>query len=253
MSGADSRAAHPTLVDALAAAQGEIRAADLDRVNPAFKSRYATLASIMDAVRGPLARHGLAITHTLGSQPGGVVVGTAILYGAERLGTEILMPLPGNATPQAVGSAITYGRRYGVSALLAVVADDDDDGEAASAPSREWGRGPSRAAELATAAVRPQDRRVPPDDAPPPLPRREPEPRQLAPEAPRLAPHQAEVWTRWVALGRSRQDLVDLLGRQEGVEGLSDLDAAAARRVLDALPPAPTEAPKAGVRRGGAR
>jgi hypothetical protein len=144
-----------------------MRAADLDRTNPAFKSRYATLASIMDAIRAPLARHGLAITHTLASQPGGVVVGTALLFGEERLGTEILMPLPQNATPQAVGSAITYGRRYGVSALLAVVADDDDDGEAVSAPMREAGRQARRAEPPAPA----------PAKAPAPAPTQAPEPK----------------------------------------------------------------------------
>jgi hypothetical protein len=155
VSGSAQHIAHASLVAALAAAQGEMRAADLDRTNPAFKSRYATLASVMDAIRAPLARHGLAITHTLASQPGGVVVGTALLFGEERLGTEILMPLPQNATPQAVGSAITYGRRYGVSALLAVVADDDDDGEAVSAPMREAGRQARRAEPPAPAPAKP--------------------------------------------------------------------------------------------------
>ncbi len=167
MSGSAQHPAHASLVAALAAAQGEMRAADLDRTNPAFKSRYATLASIMDAIRAPLARHGLAITHTLASQPGGVVVGTALLFGEERLGTEILMPLPQNATPQAVGSAITYGRRYGVSALLAVVADDDDDGEAVSAPMREAGRQARRAEPPAPA----------PAKAPAPAPTQAPEPK----------------------------------------------------------------------------
>lgn len=263
MSGADAlatdlAAAHDCLVSALAAAQGEIGLAAYDRaatITGSTVRRYATLAAVMAAVRAPLARHGLALTHAIRAEDGAVVVETALLWRAERLATEVVIPLA-QASAQQVGSAITYGRRYGVMALLAVAsAEDDDDGEdaqqAAPAPARpEWGRGNSRAADLATAAVRPQDRRVPPEDAPPPLPHREPEPRT---EAPRLAPHQAEVWTRWTALGRTRRDLVDLLGR-EGVEGLSDLTPEAARRVLDTLPPAPTEAaPKAGVRRGGAR
>ena len=179
MSGSAQHPAHASLVAALAAAQGEMRAADLDRTNPAFKSRYATLASIMDAIRAPLARHGLAITHTLASQPGGVVVGTALLFGEERLGTEILMPLPQNATPQAVGSAITYGRRYGVSALLAVVADDDDDGEAVSAPMREAGRQSRRAEPPAAAPAKAPEPRPAPTQAsePRPAPTQAPEPK----------------------------------------------------------------------------
>ena len=127
-----NRPAHTCLVDALAAAQGEIGHANHDRTNPAFKSAYATLAAVREAVRDPLARHGLALTHTIEQGDGYVAVGTALLWGpTERLETSIVIPLAAT-TAHAVGSAVTYGRRYGVMALLAIAAgEDDDDGQAA--------------------------------------------------------------------------------------------------------------------------
>lgn len=209
--------AHPTLVAALAAAQGEMRAADLDRTNPAFKSRYATLASIMDAIRAPLARHGLAITHTLASQPGGVVVGTALLFGEERLGTEILMPLPQNATPQAVGSAITYGRRYGVSALLAVVADDDDDGEAVSAPMREAGRQARRAEPPAPAPAKPAPAPAKAPTAPAPTQAPEPKPATMAKPSATWPAHVMALVEEAKRLGLAKAD-VEQAAREVGVQ-----------------------------------
>jgi len=127
-----NRPTHTCLVDALAAAQGEIGHANHDRTNPAFKSAYATLAAVREAVRDPLARHGLALTHTIEQGDGYVAVGTALLWGpTERLETSIVIPLAAT-TAHAVGSAVTYGRRYGVMALLAIAAgEDDDDGQAA--------------------------------------------------------------------------------------------------------------------------
>jgi hypothetical protein len=209
--------AHPTLVAALAAAQGEMRAADLDRTNPAFKSRYATLASIMDAIRAPLARHGLAITHTLASQPGGVVVGTALLFGEERLGTEILMPLPQNATPQAVGSAITYGRRYGVSALLAVVADDDEDGEAVSAPMREAGRQARRAEPPAPAPAKPAPAPAKAPTAPAPTQAPEPKPATMAKPSATWPAHVMALVEEAKRLGLAKAD-VEQAAREVGVQ-----------------------------------
>ena len=209
--------AHPTLVAALAAAQGEMRAADLDRTNPAFKSRSATLASIMDAIRAPLARHGLAITHTLASQPGGVVVGTALLFGGERLGTEILMPLPQNATPQAVGSAITYGRRYGVSALLAVVADDDDDGEAVSAPMREAGRQARRAEPPAPAPAKPAPAPAKAPTAPAPTQAPEPKPATVAKPSATWPAHVMALVEEAKRLGLAKSD-VEQAAREVGVQ-----------------------------------
>ena len=96
--------------------------------------RYATLASIWDAVRKPLTDNGLAVLQT--GEPGNrgeLRLTTTLLHqsGQWISGTQ-LMPVP-VLTPQGYGSALTYARRYGLAALLGVcVDDDDDDGTCAS-------------------------------------------------------------------------------------------------------------------------
>jgi hypothetical protein len=126
---------------ALAAAQAEIRTVAKDRTNPHFKNRYATLDAIMEAVRPVLARHGLSIVQgcTMPNEAEGRLIGSAVetmvLHASgEYLANMVYMPI-GKASAQDVGSALTYGRRYGVSALLALATDDDDDGQQASAPA----------------------------------------------------------------------------------------------------------------------
>ena len=123
------------LAKALAAAQGEMTAASKDATNPHFKSRYATLASVWDAIRGPLSRNGLSVSQVLETPETGpgVVVRTLLLHtSGQWIGSRYVMPIPDKLTPQAVGSAITYARRYALSAIAGVAPDDDDDGNAAS-------------------------------------------------------------------------------------------------------------------------
>lgn len=122
---------------ALAKAQGEMGAAAKDANNPHFKSRYADLASIMDACRGPLAKHGLAVTQLPGRGDDGSVQLTTILLheSGEHLGSTI-SARPAQENPQVVGSILTYLRRYALASVVGVVSDDDD-GEAATAPTRQ--------------------------------------------------------------------------------------------------------------------
>lgn len=124
---------------ALAAAQAEIRSIGKDRTNPHFRNTYATLDAIMETVRPVLAKHGLSIIqgmtvpHT--DEHGAVrsfVLETMLLHASgEYISNAAVMPVT-KADAQGVGSAITYGRRYGVSALLALATDEDDDGHAGS-------------------------------------------------------------------------------------------------------------------------
>lgn len=72
------------LYNALAKAQSEMRAATFDAVNPAFKSRYATLASVIAAVQGPLTRHGIAFSQRVESDADTVSVETILMgHGSE--------------------------------------------------------------------------------------------------------------------------------------------------------------------------
>lgn len=120
------------LAPALAKAQAAMKAAVMDGENPHFKSRFCTLSSIMDAVRKPLADHGLCVVQGPSASEGVAKVTTMILHASGQwIGSELALPVGERPTPQAIGSAISYGRRYGLAGLLGVVSDTDDDGEAA--------------------------------------------------------------------------------------------------------------------------
>ena len=129
------------LAKALATAQGEMTAASKDATNPHFKSRYATLASVWDAIRGPLSRNGLSVSQVLETPETGpgVIVRTLLIHASGQwIGSRYVMPIADKLTPQAMGSAITYARRYALSAIVGIAPDDDDDGNAASVtPARQ--------------------------------------------------------------------------------------------------------------------
>jgi hypothetical protein len=130
------------LAAALAKANLEIRNAELDRINPHFKNRYATLGSILNAIRVPLAKHGIAPVQTVSMANGMVTVTTSLMHASGQAVEDVAMfPLPNNATVQQMGSCITYLRRYALAAIVGIVGDEDDDGEGdrttRSAPPRE--------------------------------------------------------------------------------------------------------------------
>ena len=119
------------LATALAKAQGEITGALKDSANPFFKSKYADLASCWDACRGPLSRNGLSVLQPAESDDGGVTVTTTLLHSSGQWVRSALRLQPKDWSPQGVGSAISYGRRYGLTAMIGI-AQVDDDGNAAS-------------------------------------------------------------------------------------------------------------------------
>lgn len=125
------------LASALAKAQGEIKSVSKDRTNPHFKNKYATLDAIMDSVRAPLAKQGLSIVQGASESTQGFNVETYLLHSSgEYIANVVAVPVS-KQDAQGVGSALTYGRRYGVSALLAIATDEDDDGNAASPKKAE--------------------------------------------------------------------------------------------------------------------
>lgn len=121
------------LFKALAAAQGEIQMAEKDAKNPHLNSRYADLASIWKVCRKPLSAHGIAVTQlpvaTAGSDHVRVIT---ILALGEQFVYSTMCLRPAKQDAQGIGSAITYAKRYMLSAMVGVAADDDDDGNAAS-------------------------------------------------------------------------------------------------------------------------
>lgn len=104
------------------------------KTGPSYSYRYADLADILDVVRSILAKHGLAVVQDATTpERGGVAVTTRIVWagGAVMEFGPLAMPAGGGGGgPQAMGSAITYARRYALLAALGI-ATEDDDGQAA--------------------------------------------------------------------------------------------------------------------------
>jgi len=129
------------LAKALAKAQGEMEAAKKDSANPFFNSHYADLASVRDAIREPFAKNGLAVAQIPASvaTDGTVRLSTMLMHASgEWIAGDLTMKAIKN-DPQAIGSCLTYARRYALSAITGV-ATEDDDAEGAT------GRGATQAA-----------------------------------------------------------------------------------------------------------
>lgn len=126
------------IAPALVAAVGELAPVGKDSTNPAFRNKYASLDALMEQVRPCLARHGLAVlqsmTHpeTDAGRVVGIAVETRVLHtSGEWIAGLVTLPVE-KSTAQGTGSAISYGRRYGLSALLGLTAEDDDGAAASS-------------------------------------------------------------------------------------------------------------------------
>lgn len=119
------------LVAALSKAQRKMEPAKFNRVNPYFKNRYADFRSCMDACRVPLADNGLSVMHYCETINDKLNLVTML---AHTSGQWIKSQFPlntKNMDSQSIGSAMTYAKRYSLSALLGIVSDEeDDDGEA---------------------------------------------------------------------------------------------------------------------------
>lgn len=121
------------LAAALAKAQAEIEGASKDRVNPHFKASYATLSSVWEACRAALAKNGLAVVQSPVSEGSTVTVYTTVMHASGEWMRSALSASARDGTPQSIGSAITYLRRYSLAAMVGV-APEDDDGNEASPP-----------------------------------------------------------------------------------------------------------------------
>ncbi|MBG3876406.1 single-stranded DNA-binding protein [Desulfovibrio oxamicus] len=122
------------LAKALIAVQHTLQPAIKDRENPFAKSRYATLNSVMDSCRDALLANGIWVAqYPVPAETGhlGLVTKLTHAESGQWQSSLLVMPLP-KTDPQGYGSAMTYARRYSLSAMLGLVTEDDDDGEAAS-------------------------------------------------------------------------------------------------------------------------
>lgn len=117
---------------AIAKAQGQIKGASKDASNPFFKSKYADLASVWDSCRSALSLNGLAVIQSPSAIGTSVSVDTLLTHSSGQWIAGTVSVTAREDTPQAIGSAITYLRRYALQSF-AGVAPEDDDGNLASA------------------------------------------------------------------------------------------------------------------------
>jgi hypothetical protein len=125
-----------SLAKAMIKAQASIVPASKDRLNPFTRSMYATLGSVVEACRQALLNAGIWVTQypvpVDGGETGSVIGLVTKLVHAESgewQASLLVMPVPKN-DPQGFGSALTYARRYGLSAMIGIVTEDDDANEA---------------------------------------------------------------------------------------------------------------------------
>lgn len=114
------------LATALSKAQGAMEAAKKSEENPFFKSHYANLAGVWDVIRKPLSENGLSIVQAPSATGNVVSVISTLFHSSGEWLSEILTMTVKDGSPQSIGSAITYGRRYAIMALVGVAAEDDD-------------------------------------------------------------------------------------------------------------------------------
>ena len=120
------------LIQALSKAQGSIQSAKKDKTNPFFKSKYADLCSVWDACRQALSDNSLAVVQTTQPIEDGTLMLVTTLGHSSGQWMRSFMPIiteKNKTDPQALGKAITYMKRYSLSAMVGVAPDDDDDGE----------------------------------------------------------------------------------------------------------------------------
>lgn len=146
------------LAKAFITAQKAMDAVKKAATNPAFKTKYADLSEVVEAVVPALNNAGVGVLQNPAFDGEWVTVATTFLHEGGSAVTSTLRLKPSKTDPQGVGSAITYGRRYSLLAMTGA-APEDDDGNASSGPRQDRrepppANGPSAAAQYAADQLR---------------------------------------------------------------------------------------------------
>lgn len=129
---------------ALSKFQSEVANPKNTQENPFFKSKYAPLQEVLNQVRPLLSKHGLSVLQHPSGDGQTISINTMLLHeSGEWIEFEPLSLKADKATPQGAGSAITYGRRYALSAVLGIASEDDDDGEVHEGRNQRQQQAPS--------------------------------------------------------------------------------------------------------------
>jgi hypothetical protein len=126
------------LAKALLSAQKEIDAAKKKAKNPFFKSSYADLSEVIDTVKEPLNNNGIVFLQIVDESENGAVVETTLLHESGQFisgRTPVFSSKPND--PQALGSGITYSKRYGLQAIVGLPTEDDDGEKAMGRTSKK--------------------------------------------------------------------------------------------------------------------
>lgn len=116
------------LAEALSKAQEEIEVAKKGTVNPFFKKKYSDLPSVVKASRKALVKNNLSIVQGGEKKDGEWILNTRIIHkSGQWIEGDFPIIVKKEHDPQALGSSITYAKRYGLAALVGVVSDDEDD------------------------------------------------------------------------------------------------------------------------------
>lgn len=128
---------HKGIYHALAAAQAQMGKAIKDANNPAFRSKYADLASVMDACLPALNANGVAVYQPTIDDETGRFVETILAHeSGETIKCRVPLIVQKNDM-QGYGSAVTYARRYGLMCMAGIAPEDDDGNAAAKAAPKE--------------------------------------------------------------------------------------------------------------------
>ncbi len=129
------------LATALNKVQAELKPVTKSSSNPYYSSKYADLTAILESCKKLLATNGLSVVQVCSVQEGGrISLDTTLLHNSGQWisGELLVLPKPDSnnfTSAQAVGSAITYARRYSFSAIIGIATEDDDGESAMERPS----------------------------------------------------------------------------------------------------------------------
>lgn len=127
------------LSKAFAKTQKEMKQPLKDANNPFFKSKYVPLENVVEAITESASKNGLSFTQYPSSdEAGNVTVGTLVMHeSGEWIEYDPIKMKPVKNDPQSIGSAITYAKRYALSAIFGITSDQDDDGNEATQTKKQ--------------------------------------------------------------------------------------------------------------------
>ena len=131
------------LAEALAKAQSQftfaLKASTADMGVKGGRRKYADLQSVIDAIKPQLTAHGLAVVQATMPNAGGISLRTTLMHSSgEWIAGQIDLPIDRMGGIQGMGSALTYARRYALSAMVGIASDEDDDGEASMQAAKQY-------------------------------------------------------------------------------------------------------------------